>query len=392
MDATTGDAPSSDSSAADATVGDVAQPDVTATDSPTAEAASDASSEAASDAASDAAFDAAIPDGTIDVASDTGTTSDALGGTVVVTSPDGSGITYPQGALVTASGGAPTLPISVTVTMVIGPSSDPQAMPGGFAGMSAAGQVGALASFGAISVAITDAQGQPLDLAPGSTGTVTIPAIPGGPSTLPLWYLDTASNVWQQLGTATLNAAGSAYVGVVPHFSYWNVDIWCSQACLQGTVTGMSNANVSGAQVSAVVQSSTCASWSSGALAGGVATTDANGNYQISNLPGPSTVLLTITKGGATVTQTVQIPAAGSTCVNANVAMCAGGMAGGNTCQNNCNVGVTCGTESFGLVCICGGNCTCTRNSVVTSTFPTGSTCNGASNMQAGFVSCGYSL
>ncbi|MEO5564213.1 MAG: hypothetical protein ABIR18_12280, partial [Chitinophagaceae bacterium] len=69
--------------------------------------------------------------------------------------------------------------------------------------------------------------GEKLQLASGSSATLTIP-VPASiqssaPATIPLWHVDEQTGIWKEEGSAIKN--GSNYVGTVKHFSYWNADV-----------------------------------------------------------------------------------------------------------------------------------------------------------------------
>jgi hypothetical protein len=99
------------------------------------------------------------------------------------------------------------------------------AAPGNLKSAGAFNQPGDIQSFGVVAVELNDASGNNLQLAQGKTATITLP-IPAAllskaPASIPLWYFDNTSGLWKQEGTAAKQ--GSNYVGVVNHFSFWNV-------------------------------------------------------------------------------------------------------------------------------------------------------------------------
>jgi hypothetical protein len=84
-----------------------------------------------------------------------------------------------------------------------------------------------LASFGILAVELESATGEKLQIKSGSSATLTCP-IPASlqskaPATIPLWYVNEQTGLWEEEGTATKN--GNNYVGEVKHFSFWNCDI-----------------------------------------------------------------------------------------------------------------------------------------------------------------------
>jgi hypothetical protein len=104
--------------------------------------------------------------------------------------------------------------------------------------VSNSNQPGVLQSFGVVAVEINDATGNKLQLANGKTANITMP-IPSelqnnAPASIPLWYFDNEKGVWKREGKATKQA--SNYVGVVSHFTFWNVgDIAGSSVNLSAT-------------------------------------------------------------------------------------------------------------------------------------------------------------
>lgn len=83
-----------------------------------------------------------------------------------------------------------------------------------------------LYSYGILRVTMRGEGDQPLQLAAGTTSTLTM-AIPASqaataPETIPLWYFDESKGVWVEDGTA--QKEGDKYVGTVTHFTDWNCD------------------------------------------------------------------------------------------------------------------------------------------------------------------------
>jgi len=83
-----------------------------------------------------------------------------------------------------------------------------------------------LQSYGMLGVELRGANGEELNIAPGSSAEIRIPIdsslIPTAPSTIILWYFDETKGYWVEDGIATL--IGNEYVGTVTHFSFWNCD------------------------------------------------------------------------------------------------------------------------------------------------------------------------
>ncbi|MEP7164949.1 MAG: hypothetical protein ABI741_09645 [Ferruginibacter sp.] len=100
-------------------------------------------------------------------------------------------------------------------------------MPGDLRGIDDAGSLKGLTTFGMAAVELTGISGELLQIAPGKKATLTIPLPNGGattfPSSIPLWSFEETKGLWKQEGEAT--KTGSAYIGEVNHFSFWNVDL-----------------------------------------------------------------------------------------------------------------------------------------------------------------------
>lgn len=187
-------------------------------------------------------------------------------------------------------------------------------MPGGFLGVDENGQEMALLSLGVIGITITDADDQVLNLKSGSEAVLTIPSlVDDGPESAPLWLLDETTGVWQEEGVATRD--GSEYKATVTHFSTWNVDLACMTACIEGRVQTSSGEALPSVNVLAVTKMSTCQSFMPGLLSGGSDTSESDGSYRITALPGDSLVELTAEYDGKAFKKGVVIPGSGDACV-----------------------------------------------------------------------------
>jgi hypothetical protein len=99
-------------------------------------------------------------------------------------------------------------------------------VPGSFMATDQKGDRVVLESYGMLAVELESSSGEKLQVAPGKTATVSF-AIPSSllsaaPATIPLWYVDEKTGLWQEEGTATKN--GNRYTGTVSHFTFWNAD------------------------------------------------------------------------------------------------------------------------------------------------------------------------
>ncbi len=187
-------------------------------------------------------------------------------------STSGAQVSLPAGALVTAGGAAPSGQVTLDMTR-IDPGVDSSQMSGDY---STSGG-GKIESFGAVDYRFTDAAGNALNLASGTTATIRIPVATGAkapPATVPLYYFDTPSGLWVQQGNASLAGSGgsSYYTGTVPHFTEWNADQPYTGARISGQVVDESGAGVPGVTVGSI-----------GVDYDGedLSVTDANGNFTV---------------------------------------------------------------------------------------------------------------
>jgi len=152
------------------------------------------------------------------------TISASSGGNVSVSG--GGSIDFTGGFVNSPSGDAYTGNVSVSTSYLNATDQNFSAsVPGYLKGVSASNPQGILQSFGVVAVELNDASGNKLQLAQGKTATITLP-IPDAlqadaPASIPLWYFDDTKGWWKKEGTATRQ--GNDYVGVVKHFSFWNV-------------------------------------------------------------------------------------------------------------------------------------------------------------------------
>jgi hypothetical protein len=171
----------------------------------------------------------------------------------IVTVPNSTAqVTLPANGLVPNNGGAAAGTVNVSVTP-INPAVDPRLMPGDFTGVSAGG-ITPIESFGALLVDIRDASGTRYTLATGQTATIRIPlgtrsADP--PTSIPLFYFDETTGLWQQEGAATLDGTGlnRFYTGTVTRISYWNADQVLDTVFIAGCVRDTNNQPVANLSV-----------------------------------------------------------------------------------------------------------------------------------------------
>ncbi|HEX2076249.1 MAG TPA: carboxypeptidase-like regulatory domain-containing protein [Longimicrobium sp.] len=133
-----------------------------------------------------------------------------LASPVVISAGQGGAVPIAGGGQVVIPGSAfavpPTEQVTVRATYI--DTQDPaqfSTAPGDFTARTFSGASVQLESFGMLSVDVRDAQGQPLDLAPGQQATIQFPLRGGtGPATRPLWTFDTQQGIWVEEGSVTV--------------------------------------------------------------------------------------------------------------------------------------------------------------------------------------------
>jgi len=171
-----------------------------------------------------------------------------------VTAPDSlAAVDLAANSLVNASSGAAATGMLTVRVTPIDPAADPQSMPGNYT----TNLDQTIESFGAVNVSLKDAQGNRLNLKAGTSATIRIPLASRSanpPATIPLYYLDEASGLWVQEGTATLrgNPPNRYYEGTVTHFTTWNADQVQDTIFVHGCVRDANAAAVAGARVRSV--------------------------------------------------------------------------------------------------------------------------------------------
>ncbi len=164
-------------------------------------------------------------------------------------------IDMPRNGYRLAGSGAPYDDTVTAEAVYLDPNDDDFAdkMPGGdLAALRADGSEAQLISYGMVGVDLTDTRGNRLQLAEGSTATVTFP-VPEGmesrlPASIPLWSFDEARGLWVEEGAADLQ--DGVYVGQVKHFSWWNLDYPSEQGAVEGTVRSSAGGVLPGIKVS----------------------------------------------------------------------------------------------------------------------------------------------
>lgn len=156
-----------------------------------------------------------------------GTVNAANGGDVSLS--NGAKISLPANGVVKASDNSDyTGTVNVYASYIDPTASDIlDRVPGSFMANDKDGKRVLLSSYGMMAVELESSSGEKLQIKSGNTATLTSPipsaAQASAPATIPLWYVDDATGLWKEEGTATKQ--GSSYIGTVKHFTYWNCDI-----------------------------------------------------------------------------------------------------------------------------------------------------------------------
>lgn len=149
----------------------------------------------------------------------------------------GGSIEFKAGGFVNSAGQAYNGDVNVYATYL--DPSKPETMqmiPGSFRGTSLEGEDQVLVSYGMMNVLLESPSGEKLQINKPATLNTPIPAskLSSAPSSIPLWYINEATSIWMEEGSATKQ--GNSYVGEVSHFSWWNVDIGFPVVNLSGRV------------------------------------------------------------------------------------------------------------------------------------------------------------
>lgn len=155
-----------------------------------------------------------------------GTVNTSSGGTVTLS--NGAAVTFPANSIVKAGGGAYNGNMKVYASY-IDPSTPEIAntVPGSFLANDKDNNRVILTSYGMMAVELESDAGEKLQIASGKTATLRTPIpasiLASAPATIKLWFVDEATGIWKEEGTATKN--GNNYIGDVKHFTYWNCDV-----------------------------------------------------------------------------------------------------------------------------------------------------------------------
>lgn len=140
--------------------------------------------------------------------------------------PGGGSIEFAANGFVDAAGQAYNGPVLVYATYLDPTQPQTETMiPASWQGRNAAGEAQILLSYGMIHALLETPSGDQLQISKPAQITVPVPAsrLASAPAEIPLWYIDEATSLWKEDGSAVLQ--GSVYKGQVSHFSWWNCDL-----------------------------------------------------------------------------------------------------------------------------------------------------------------------
>lgn len=147
------------------------------------------------------------------------------GATSNVSLINGTKITF-DGAFKTQTGSAYTGAVSVMVNH-LDPADAKLAdkMPGMLFAQNTNGDAKLLETYGMVNVELRGSAGEKLQLS--NTAQIEFPITAtqqtSAPNSIPLWHFDETVGYWKEEGSAT--RSGNKYIGIVKHFSWWNVDV-----------------------------------------------------------------------------------------------------------------------------------------------------------------------
>ena len=225
------------------------------------------------------------------------TIDSSTGGTV--NGPEGAAITTPPGSFVDSSGAAVGGEVDVSLTP-LDPAKPEEAAacPGELSGKTIDGTIVPLITYGVLDILVTK-NGEPLQIAPGKTVDLAIPAASAGPlpAATSLWYYDEGQARWLEVsGQATYNAGTNTFGATVSHLTSYTAARALDPSCVSGLVQDAQGKPVVGATVTAQQGDSLD---SRGIYA--MTQTDENGNFCLTT-EREKLVLLTVTDASGTIT------------------------------------------------------------------------------------------
>ena len=178
------------------------------------------------------------------------TTFDAMTGTTL-TDGNGASVILPKNGYIDENGDPYTGMVTVKMSYyAITTQSGRATFPGTFEGMDKNGTTFPIQSYGFMNVELSDSNGNSLNLNGNATASLIFPEDKSlyMPSTIPLWYYDKVQGYWVQEGEA-VRQSNNTYVGVVKHFTSWNLDAKGPRASFKGCVEDANGTRIPNALV-----------------------------------------------------------------------------------------------------------------------------------------------
>lgn len=169
-------------------------------------------------------------------------------------------VQFKPGTIVDAQGQPIKGEVRVRMTHVDPGTTQIEGAPGNFLGRQTDGTLSIIESFAMAEIAMTDENGDPVELAAGKTATLDmdLPVITTAKlgDTIAMWHYLEAKKMWIEEGMAkivksTRDPKRLAMVADVGHFSWWNCDKAGNARCISGTITGCDGEPLAGVTIEA---------------------------------------------------------------------------------------------------------------------------------------------
>ena len=169
----------------------------------------------------------------------------------------------PANGLVVQATGAPYSGSVTAELTIVDPGVAPDLMPGDYTALDTLGNQALFRTYGGLSITLTGAGGEVLDLAPGQTADLLIPVADQElsrplPATLAMYYYDGATGFWNEEGQASLQTLGTGlrvYSGSVSHFTGWSVNTTYPPVFVNGCVVNAQGNALDNVRIDATGQS-----------------------------------------------------------------------------------------------------------------------------------------
>lgn len=136
-------------------------------------------------------------------------------------------LTLHASSIIDSAGNTVTTPVTVYSSRFDHLFDTFDRMPGDYAGKTSGGSDTTLTSYGAVEVNLRGPGGAKYNLAAGMPADLKYPVpasqLASAPPTIPIWYYNEDTGIWEEDGAATLSSG--VYVGQAKHFTAINVDL-----------------------------------------------------------------------------------------------------------------------------------------------------------------------